>query len=121
MGGGDGSVLRNVQWLSFGLYLLASGIMFAAMAGAAVTLVDSRIERNVEHLDRVDNMLGLHREKIASMLASQAATETAAARLEERIAALVETQRAQGETLQRIESLLQEMARDAYENPRQPR
>lgn len=110
--------MHRVNWQSFATYLLASILSFAAIGGVYVTTVDNRIEQNKAHVERVDQKTGENSEKIASLLAGQAASVTAVARLEERIAALVATQQAQGETLQRIEALLQEMARDSYGPPR---
>lgn len=118
MANGNGGLLKNVQWLSLIASLVINLVSFSAVAGAFIVIVDSRIEKNVEHLDRVDDTISKHSAQIAAMLATQNAAETAVARLEERISALVETQRAQGETLQRIEDLLQRMMRESY-GPRQ--
>lgn len=103
--------LRRVSLVRFALMLVASAISFAAIGGAYVTILDARIEQNRAHLDRVDATISLHREQIAGMRVSQSATETAAARLEERMTA-------QGATLARIEKLLERLTREPYGPPR---
>lgn len=110
-------ILRQVSWARFALTILASSASFAAIGGIYITTVDHRIEKNQAHLERVDAALTTHSSKIAGMSASQAATETAAARLEERLTA-------QGRTLNRIESLLETLLNENYRRqdpfPRRP-
>lgn len=101
------AVMRRVSWVRFALTLFASSISFAAIGGAYVTVIDARIEQNRSHLERVDATIAVHGERLAGMRASQSATETAAARMEERLSA-------QAETLNRIESLLERFLSENY-------
>ncbi len=108
-------VLQRAGWLRFLLHIVAAAISFAAIGGIYATTMDHRIEKNASHLNRVDTELSEHGRNIASMQASQAATETAAARLEERLTA-------QGRTLSRIEGLLETLLEESYERgSRRPR
>lgn len=114
----NGTMMKNAHWLSLTLQLVINLVAFSAVAGAFIAIVDIRIEKNVEHLERVDKTLTEHSVQLASQLATQGAAETAVSRLDERISALVKTQEAQGATLRRIENLLQQMMRGSFA-PRQ--
>lgn len=110
--------MHSVNWQSFATYFFASLLSFAMVLGGYVITVDNDIEKNAAHVVRVETKVNEHRAQIAALLATQNAANQAAAVLGERISALKETQQTQGETLLRIEGLLQQALRENFA-PRQ--